>query len=879
MMVFTKFVASLLVAIGLSMIGHTQAYPETSYDPEVPTLPDVIGHGHGDSISSAGQITAFLRALEAHAPDRMQVNSYGETWQGRELTYAVISSPENMARLDQIKSDLSVLASGQRLSNDALQATPAVVWLSYGVHGDEITPPDSALFMAYHLLAAQNDALAETILANTIIIIDPSQNPDGRDRFVHSFSSTLGLQPFADRYTAEHDQPWPRGRFNHYLFDLNRDWFALTQPETQGKVASVLEWHPVIYVDSHEMGGDSSYYFPPAARPLNPNITAEQRGRQVQLGQNMASWFDRFGVPYFTREVFDAFYPGYGDMWPTLNGAIAMTFEQASPRGLLFQRRDGQVLTYAEGVRNNVLSSLATLETVARNKASFLNDYADFRSSAIEETRRSDTRYIVMDLSEARYEAESLARRLLRQGIAVQRVPAGSSQCRNTYSEGALIVDTAQPQGRLIRTLLSLTTPLAEDFVAEQESRRDRGLNHELYDVTAWSMPLMDGVSAEECRRVDLSGAVSVSATDPIPAKTSGSGTFGYAVPWTDGGQARLVIAALKAGLNGKTTDEAFVQNGRTLPMGSVVFPVADNSATLGSELTALAQEIGAEIVPMASSWVDDGPNFGSSAFAAMSMPQVAIAWGNGTSPTSAGNTRFVLERQLGVPVAPIRVSTLARADLSLYDVLIIPDTYGGLTSQMGSSEPLKEFVREGGVLIAIATGVSELADESVGLLSTKIELATSEGEPAEEVEEARAPGLNFASLEEYEAHIHDHRARPEDIPGVLVKAIADPDHWLASGYDQATALVTGREIYRPLNEADGTNVFRFADADTLLQSGYLWEENRLQLAYKPFVMAERQGDGVVIGFTQSPTTRAYLNGLNMLLANAVILGPARTAQ
>lgn len=861
------------------MAAQAQDYPETTYDSEVPTLPQVAGYEHGKVISSVDQMTTFLEALAAHAPDQMQVRSYGETWQGRPLNYAVISSAENMARLSEIQSNLSTLARGDQLSSDALDNTPAVVWLSYGVHGDEITPPDSALFMAYHLLAAQNDDLVDTILDNTIIIIDPSQNPDGRDRFVHSFSSSLGMTPFADRYTAEHDQPWPRGRFNHYLFDLNRDWFAMTQPETQGKVSAVLEWHPVIYVDSHEMGGDSTYYFPPAARPYNPNITPDQKNRQVQLGQNMASWFDRFGVDYFTREVFDAFYPGYGDMWPTLNGAIAMTFEQASPRGLLFKRYDGSILTYAEGVRNNVLTSIATLETVARNKNSFLTDYADFRRSAMEEAQGADDRYVVLDLSSGRYEAEAMARRLAKQGIAVQRVPAGSTQCRTNYEDGALIVDMAQPQGRLINTLLSRSTPLAPDFVAEQESRRDRGLNHELYDVTAWSLPLMDGVQSQQCRRVDLSNAVSVGASDPIPAIASGAGQFGYAVPWTDGGQARLVIAALKAGLVGKTTDEAFVQNGRTFPAGTAVFSTADNTTSLGANLRRLSEEIGAEIVAMPNSWVEDGPNFGSSAFAALKMPRVAIAWGNGTSPTSAGNTRFVLEHQLGVPVAPIRVSTLSRANLSAYDVLIIPDTYGGMISQMGSAAPLQEFVREGGVLIAIATGVSELTGEEVGLLSTKLELASSDSEPADEEEGRRAPGINFASLAEYEEHIHDHRARPEDIPGVLVKTVADTSHWMASGYDGATALVTGREIYRPLNAGDGTNVFRFADAETLLESGYLWEENRLQLAFKPFVMAERQGSGVVVGFTQSPTTRAYLNGLNLLLANAVVIGPARVAR
>lgn len=874
-----RFLAALATAVALTFAAHAQAYPEADYDPDVPTLVETVGHDHGDAITTSADLNLFLRKLSEHAPDRMQVVSYAESWQGRDLTYAMISSPENMARLEAIKGNLATLGEGETLSENVLAQTPAVVWLGYGVHGNEVTPSDSAIFIAYHLIAAQNNELVNTILDNTIVVIDANQNPDGRERFIHGFVSALGMEPMADRYTAEHDELWPRGRFNHYVFDMNRDWFAMTQPETRGKVKALLDWHPVVFVDSHEMGGDETYYFPPAARPFNPNITSTQKTRQFELGQNMARWFDRFGAAYFTREVFDAFYPGYGDMWPTLNGAIAMTFEQGSPRGLIFGRRDGTLLTYDEGVRNNVLSSMASLETVARNKASYLVDYAGFRRSAIEEGASAEDRYTVFDLSEARYEAESLARRLALQGVEVQRVPAGSTQCRNTYADGALIVDRAQPQGRLINTLLSPSTPLAPDYIAEQESRRDRGLNHELYDVTAWSMPLMDGVKTEACRRVDLSDATRVGADDPIPTFITGSGQFGQVVPWTDGGQARLVVAALKAGLKGKTTDTAFTQNGRVFPAGSVVFAAADNEANLSSELTRLAQEIGAETVPMVTSWVDDGPNFGSSSFAAMRMPKVALAWGEGTTPTSAGNTRFVLEQELGIPVAPIFVSTLSRADLSLYDVVILPDTYGGLVVQMGNAGPLQEFVREGGVLVAFSTAIGELAAEDVGLLSTSLERATADGESVDAGDEGSAPGINFASETEYQDHVRDLSARPEDIPGVLVRAIANTDHWLASGYSEATALVTGREIYRPLNASDGTNVFRFADADTLLKSGYLWEENRAQLAFKPFVMAEPQGDGLVIGFTQSPTTRAYLNGLNLLLANAVVLAPARVAQ
>ncbi len=879
-----KCVLGLVFGASLSLTAQSQAYPDADYADEIPTLSEIVGHDHGKAITTSEDIRKYLKALEGTAPDRMQVRSYGTSWQGQDLVYAIISSPENIANLDTHQINLATLGAGQGLSNEALADTPAVVWLSYGVHGDEVTPSDSAIFMAYHLLAAENNELVDTILGNTLVIIDPNQNPDGRERFIHGFISGLGLEPQGDRYAVEHDQPWPRGRFNHYVFDLNRDWFALTQPETQGKVKALLDWHPVVFVDSHEMSGDQTYFFPPSADPFNPNVTDAQRSKQVQLGQNMARYFDRFGAPYFTREIFDAFYPGYGDMWPTLNGAVSMTFEQGSPRGLIFDRNDGTTLTYNEGVRNNVLSSLATLETVARNRETYLRDYGTYRSTAISEATRASDRYVVMDLATSRYEAEALGRRLAAQGITVQRAAANSRQCGDTYGSGALIVDLAQPQGRLIRTLLEPMTDLPADWIAGQESRRDRGLNHELYDVTAWSMPLMDGVETQQCNRVDLNGARAVSEADPIPAFTAQGGSWGHLVPWTDGGQAQLVIAALRVGLRGKTTDEAFTRNGREYPAGSVIFAASDNPSDMGATLRDLATKIGAELVSMEDSWVEDGPNFGSASFAAMKAPRVAMAWGDGTIATSAGNTRYVLERTLGLPVAPIRASALSRADLSRYDVLILPDTFGNLAGEIGSAAPIQEFVREGGVLIAFSGSVNMIADESYGLLSTQREFAALDesadiGASDGDAGDARAPGTILQTEAEYEAQIANPKSSPEDVPGVLVRAVANTDHWLASGYEAANVLVTGSDIYRPLNTSDGVNVFRFAETEDLLLSGYLWEENQAQLAFKPYVMAQSHGDGMVIGFAQSPTTRAYLNGLNLLVANAVVLAPARVAQ
>ena len=300
-------VSAVLVLVLASVSAMAQSSPlNARYDPEVPTARAVLGHEFGAEITAPEQAIAYLRALQTAMPDRIQVVDYATSWEGRPLAYAIIAKPETMARLTEIQADLQDLADPRGLTADArdrlVASTPAVVWLSYGVHGDEISSTDAGLRTAYHLLASRNDPGIDQILDQTIIIIDPTQNPDGRARFLNSFTAARGLQADESRYTAEHDQPWPGGRTNHYLFDMNRDWFAMTQPETRGRVAAMLEWRPMVVVDAHEMGGDSTYFFAPSAEPFNPHIVQSQRDAQDLIGRNHGRWFDRFGYDYFTRD-------------------------------------------------------------------------------------------------------------------------------------------------------------------------------------------------------------------------------------------------------------------------------------------------------------------------------------------------------------------------------------------------------------------------------------------------------------------------------------------------------------------------------------------------------------------------------------------------
>ena len=862
----------MLAAFLIFQPASAQSYLEGEFDPAIPTLTDTIGHAPGERITSTDETDRYLRALVEAAPDRVMMVQYATSWEGRPLHYLVFSSPENMGRLDAIQADLANIAAGRESNGAALPVT----WLAYGVHGNEISSTDASLMMAYHLLAARGDARVERILSETIVVLDPMQNPDGRARFVSHFRGAVGIEPVGDRQAAEHDETWPSGRVNHYMFDLNRDWFTLSQPETRGKVAALRQWSPVVVVDVHEMGGDETYFFSPAARPINPNITAEQRSSYEVIGRNNAMWFDRMGEPYFTREVYDLFYPGYGDTWNTHQGAIGSTYEQGSSRGLVWTRRDGTTLTYADGVRNHFIASFSTAEAVANNADTFLSNYAAYRRDNA--NGAAGRGHYVIDLAARRWNAEALGRRLAAQGITVLRNDGPASTCGVDYPQGYLAIPQSQPAARLVRSLLDTDTPLPRDFITEQEERRSEDLPHELYDVTAWSVGLMAGLDVQLCANAVSGDALSADA--PIAPVAEGAGSFAIAVPWTDSGQARLVTLALREGLDALQTDEAFTKNGREYPRGTVIFPAGANGAEGMARLQELASEVGAHTIALESSWVEDGPNLGSEAFVRLSLPRVAIAWDDGISQLSAGAMRYVLERRLGLPVVPIRTYRFGRADLSEYDVLIVPEGSPGGVMGQGGIANIRSFVQRGGVLVTLGSSLGTFASGDNPLLSVKREAALGRSAEADKSEDGSslAQALEIESEEQYREAIADQEALPDRFPGALLNTVADRENFLSAGYDDgAVVLAGGAQIFTPLDRADGLNVIRFAAADDLIASGYVWGENQRQLAFKPYLMAQPTGRGMTIGFAHDPSTRAYLDGLDLLIANAVISAPART--
>ncbi|MEX1222174.1 MAG: M14 metallopeptidase family protein [Idiomarina sp.] len=866
---------------GLAHASTAELGLDVTYDAATPTVEKVLGYDLASRISSPEAIVTYLEALAEAHPDRVKLLDYGTSWEGRPLVYLAISSAENMANFDQFQTQMQQLAD-PRVTNTSgaesiMESLPASIWLSYGVHGNEISSPEAALLTAYHLLAA-TDEKTQGYLDNTVVFIDPLQNPDGRGRFVNRYYQNAGMVHSADRISVEHNEPWPNGRTNHYLFDMNRDWLALTQPEIKGQVAELLKYYPLAFVDLHEMSGDSSYYFTPEAEPYNPYITESQREGLNWIGKNNGAWFDREGFDYFTREIFDAFYPGYGASWPAYHGALSMTYEMASSRGHEFRTKDGDILTYGDGVYRHFIASVATVETVSNKREALLNNFWEYRKSAIDEGRKHDERYLIFNPEKDAAATQKLAALMTDHGIDVQRAEESFKTCGTDYPQGTFIVDKAQPAYRMIGTLLDQQIDMAPHFIAEQERRRGNNLPDQIYDVTAWSLPLMFNVAPDTCARTPRVATVAADNQRIKPGQVvNADAEVAFLVPWGDMNAGRFLTAALRHDLVVKSSDLPFtLENGSKYPAGSLILTRGDNGDDLVNKITAIANESGATVTGVDSSWVVDGPNFGSENVVRMHAPNIAIAWDQPASVLSAGNTRFVIERQFNYPVTAIRPNQLARADLSHYQVLILPGSYSDYQQSFGESgtSNLKDWIADGGVLITLGRATRYAVEQN--FINSKRELAASDKEDVNGHDDSVTKGQLFETAAELQHAVDPADVDPYWVSGVLANTKVDQEHWLSAGVKpEVVSLVVGNDIYTPLTIDSGRNIATFVGPENLLASGFIWDETRTQMAFKPLVMWQPKGKGMVISYTQEPTYRAYLDGLNVLFMNSIFRAAA----
>ena len=874
--------AAVFVYLATLSLSAQGLWPGAQYDPAIPTLKAVTGHEPGDEITTPEEIWRYLDTLAKAAPDRVKLVEYARSWEGRPLHYLVIGSRERIAKLDEIKRGMQRLATGAPDADALIPQLPVVVWLLHGIHGNEITSSDAALQEAYHLLAARGSADVDTILREAIVIIDPMQNPDGRQRFVTS--NLLGRSPVPDPNpsSAEHDEPWPGGRSNHYLFDMNRDWFALTQAETRGRAKIMLEWFPQVVADLHEMGGNSTYYFAPPADPFNPLITDPQRKSLELLGRANAAAFDQRGFAYFVRDTYDAFYPGYTDSWPVFHGAIGMTYEQASPRGLAFAREDGSTLTYKQGVTHHFTAAVTTALTSAKNRERLLRDFLEYRRSAVTLGQKGTREYLIPPGKDAA-RSMRLARLLVTQGIQVRQAEEQIQAGTQTLPRGTFIVPLAQPAGRLVRNLLDPDIKMDEPFLKEQDRRRQARQNDQIYDVTAWSLPLMFDVDIVASDRASSVKARDVRPDDPPGARvTVPPNAIGFVMPWS-AGAAAAAIEGLKANIRIITLDEPFTHAGRQYPLGTAFVRLAGNPEGTATRFAEIAARHGAELVPINETWTEAGTSLGSGRVGNLKAPKILLAWDAPASSLSAGWARYVFEQRYGLGVTAMRTATLQNFDMSDYDVLVLPS--GNYNFSDDALRRLKDWIRNGGTLITVAESTRWAARDQVGLLST--DPLYRDGTPQKDAPSGGSAGAagsgggggggqkpDMSKPFDFDKAIQPDREAPENLTGAILRVVLYPYHWLTAGTDgEIQTIVEGTRVFAPLKLDAGVNVGTYAPPDRLIAAGHVWKEAQPLLAQRAYLMHQPTGRGHVIAFAEDPNYRAYAEGTQLLFINAVLLG------
>ncbi len=843
-----------------------------SYDPAVPTPRAVLGYDIGQRFTPHHLLTRYLARLAA-ASRRLTVETVAVTFEGREVFVVAATSEDNRVRLAQIRADAARLADPRGAGPAELQAaterTPPVVWLGYTVHGGEASGTEAALALLYQL-AAGNDAETRMVLDSLVVLVDPVQNPDGHERHVQDVTrlrGRLGAPPTPGAMV--HQGNWPGPRTSHYYFDLNRDWFLLSHPETRGRVAAFHRWWPMVAVDLHEMGSNSTYYFAPPMAPVNKNVPENTRRWWDMFATAIAASFDRHGWSFFRREGYDEFYPGYGISWPLLAGAVGMTFEQASSSGGAIRRTDGTVLTLHDAAWHHYTAAWATLVTTAQRARERVRDFVAFRQSAITDGERGPMRAIVIERDE-QGRADTLALRLMENAIEVRRLRA-ATDVREAYEfgesaaraarlpAGAYVIDLAQPQGRLAKAILEPDAELDSSFIREELESRRTGQPDRFYDLTAWTLPLAYRVRAWWLRAppgpadaVTLEELTTGAARPAMPAPAR----YGYAFRPGSEASLRLLAALLADSVRVWFAPRAFTQRGERFAHGALIVRVAANRPDVHDLVRRHQTASGAAVAALASAMADEGTDLGSNTVFPLRPPRVALAGGAPVIGNSFGFTWFALEQRLGYPVTPLSVQGLGGAALDEFDVLVLPSVNAGaLDGVLGETgrQRVVQWVRDGGTLVTLDGATSWLASERTGLARLRLRRAS-----------CRADSAGGAPL-------------PADVPGAMVRALGDTLSPLLAGVrTDVPVLIFSDRIYNvPRDLRAGEAVVRYAPRARLRLSGYLWPEIPERLAESVYLWTERAGRGRVIGFAGDPNFRDHFRGLLPLFANAVLIGPS----
>ncbi len=832
--------AALLIATaGLSAqekIDQAYYLPAVAYDPAVPSPKAWLGYEVGEWHVSHDQIVGYMREL-ARTSQRVQLREYGRSHEQRPMLCLTITAPENKPKLDGWKKQRQAMRQSPNAAAD-LSAMPSVAYMGYSIHGNEASGSNAAMLFAYYLAAGQSPELLDA-LRQTVILLDPCFNPDGVQRFAGWVNSRRSTAYVPDPQHDEFNETWPGGRFNHYWFDLNRDWLVTQQPESKGRVEIFQEWLPNVLTDHHEMGSNATFFFQPGVPTrVNPITPAKNQEMTAKIGQFHANALSEKKVLFYSGENYDDFYYGKGSTYPDANGSVGILFEQGSSRGSA-QMTDNGLLSFPYSVRNQVITSFSTFKALTSMRGE-LNDYLrEFYRSAAEEAQRDPVKgYVFGDLVQDETATKELLSILQRHQITVlqpqEDVTVGGKIFKKQH---ALYVPSNQPQYRLIRGIFDRMLTFKDSI---------------FYDISAWTLPDAFGLEWAAVRT-----AVEGSAFQPAPPLARAAATtapYAYVVEPNGYYLPRLLAALQAQGARVKVATKPFEVEGQKIAAGALLVPL-DRQADKNTAITALLQESGCAYHAFGNGLTPTGPDLGSSSFAPVRVPKVVLLTGRGVNPLDAGEIWHLLDTRYGMPPVLMDVARFSTADLSPYNVIVMAD---GAFNNL-SNDKLRNFISDGGTVVA--TGASLQWLKTAGLMS---------------LEFRNPPGVPDRVRRPYGGLTEDVGAR--NLPGAIFEAELDLTHPVCYGYRRSRIPVfLGDTIFVETAQNPYATPVIFT-RDPLL-AGYIHPKQKSLVGGAAGVVVGGMGKGKIICFAGNPNFRSFWYGTNRLFANAVFFGNLISAE
>ncbi|MEW6999095.1 M14 family metallopeptidase [Colwelliaceae bacterium BS250] len=849
-MVLLKSIKTWLI-LSLVCLGTAQAEPldyyfpdQSSYRSNIPTPQSSLGFTVGERHVRHDQLINYFQSL-AKTSDNIVIKEMGYTNEHRKQVIATISSKENLANLDNILADRK---ANQKQDKNA----PAVVWLGYSIHGNEISGANAAMLVAYYLAAAKTAEVTE-LLDNLVIVIEPSMNPDGMDRFTTWVNTNRNNAINTDPEHREHQLQWPSGRTNHYMFDLNRDWLPLTQIESQNRVRNFHQYKPNVLADFHEMGKDSSYFFQPGVpsrtNPLTP-------AKNIELTKLFAGYhakaLDSDERLYFSEESYDDFYYGKGSTYPDINAAVGILFEQASSRGYITDSENG-VLTFAFGIKNHVLTSFSTLIAAQENKAELHKFRSDFHN---ENTKLADKENFDGYLISERFDAHRLNSFLsLLEQHEIKAYPLVKNYEDNDgyyYKESSFYVPIKQKQYRLIKTIFNKVTTFK---------------NNTFYDVSGWTMPLAFNINSHEIKSVrSLKLASTAWQPSKLKIATPTITSYAYAFSWDNYLAPKMLNKLLNKGIKAKVATKPFTQDigqkSVEFAPGSIVIPAGiqqlDNWFT---ELTNIQKELNIELVALSTGFSSKGINLGSPSLKTLAPIKVLMLGGQGVSQYEAGHMLYYLDETLSIPVSVVDLYRLDSIDFSQYShIIMVNGDYKTISES--STKKIKSWLESGGSIYAQQKALHWLTAKE--LLNASF---ISNNKINRSFESA---DLNYADK--------DALAAQKRLAGAIFKAQLDISHPLAYGYhNDELAIFKNNTVMMEKPSVPFINVAAYSNEPLL--SGYSAPEMSDLVANNSAIISHNVGKGKIIASTENLVFRGYWQGTSKIVANALFFSSSYSAK